>query len=109
MRALIDQITDHYGKNVRLITNLMKRESPEEYPEKLKWAFQMLYNDGESWIEICRIDNYLHEGKIGSHIHYSNKLKFIDLDFREAEVEIIKIGARILRERFNEYISFGDD
>ncbi|MBI4453013.1 hypothetical protein HY636_00040 [Candidatus Woesearchaeota archaeon] len=58
MKTLIDGLNEFYGENIRLVKTLMKRESPEEYPELMKWALQMLYFDGEQWIEICRIDNY---------------------------------------------------
>lgn len=73
MKKLIDGLNELYSEDVRLVKNLMKREYHDEYPELLKWALQMLYFDGEKWIEVCRIDNYAHEGQMGSHIHFSIK------------------------------------
>ena len=72
MKKLIDGLNEFYGENLRLVKTLMKRESPDEHPEELKWALQMIYFNGKDWVEICRIDNYLHEGRRGSHIHLYN-------------------------------------
>jgi len=105
MRILIDDFDQFYGEKVRLVKTLMKRESPGEYPELLKWKLQTLYLNGEKWIEICRIDNYLHENRQGSHIHQYGKKQIIriPLSFEEAKERITK---RILQERFNEIIIF---
>jgi len=43
MKLLIDNLNEVYDENVRLIKNLMKRESLEEYPDQLKWSLQLLY------------------------------------------------------------------
>jgi len=97
MKVLIDNLNEFYSENVRLVKTLMKRESPKEHPELLKWALQMLYFNGDNWIEVCRIDNYMHENQKGSHIHIYKK------------THVKKISARILKERFNKVINFGDD
>ncbi len=109
MRRLIDELNELYSEDVRLVKNLMKRESEEEYPELLKWALQMLYFNGKEWIEICRIDNYAHKGYIGSHIHFykTDEVKKVELSFQEADTMIKEISQRILRERFNKNIDFG--
>lgn len=111
MKKLIDELNEFYSEDVRLVKNLMKREQSDEYPDLLKWALQMLYFDGKDWIDICRIDNYLHEGQTGSHIHVYGKeeVKRTDLSFQEANKVIKKISTRILRERFSKNINFGDD
>ena len=111
MKKLIDEMNEFYSEDVRLVKNVMKRESPDEYPELFKWAFQMLYFDGEDWIEICRIDNYLHENQIGTHIHLYGKkeVKRVELSFQEADTEIKEISQRILLEKFKKHINFGDD
>ena len=64
MKKLIDELNEFYSEDLRLVKNVMKRESADEYPELLKWALQTLYFDGNNWVEVCRIDNYLHEGQI---------------------------------------------
>ncbi len=106
MKILIDGLNEFYSENVRLVKTLMKRESPKEFYELLKWAFQMLYFDGESWVEICRIDNYRHEGQEGSHIHIYNRdeVKKSELTFHEAEKRIKEISEKILKEEFKQTI-----
>jgi hypothetical protein len=111
MKILIDNINIFYNENLRLVKTLMKRESPKEHPELMKWALQMLYFKGDDWIEICRIDNYMHENQTGSHIHIYDKeeVKRIKITFQEAEKTIIEISNKILKEKFNEIIHFGDE
>ena len=87
MKVLIDGLNEFYSENVRLVKTLMKRESSEEYPKLLRWKLQMLYFNGE-WIEICRIDNYLHEGQVGSHIHANKKVKRVELSFEERSIPV---------------------
>ena len=108
MKLLIDNLGVFYSEKVRLVKTLMKREFPEEYNTQFKWALQMLYFNGNSWIEICRIDNYIHENQIGSHIHYykNEVVKRIDLSFKDAEVIIKEISARMLKEKFKEIVQF---
>jgi len=111
MKTLIDSLNEFYSEKVRLVKTLMKRESEEEHPEMMKWALQMLYFDGGEWIELCRIDNYLHESQKGSHIHIYKKqqAKRVKITFQDAEKVIKGISEKILKERFNEIIDFGDD
>ncbi len=102
MKVLIDSVNIFYAENVRLVKTLMKRESPEEHPELMKWALQMLYFDGDDWIEICRFDNYLHENQAGSHIHlFNGSINRVDMTFREAEIAIKERSKRTLKEKFN--------
>jgi len=108
MKVLIDGINEFHSENVRLVKTLMKRETPEEFPEIMKWALQMLYFHENEWIEICRIDNYHHENQDGSHIHMykRDEVKRIKMDFKEAEKAIKEISERILKEKFHEVIKF---
>ena len=108
MKTIIDGLNEFYSENVRLVKTLMKRESANEYPELLKWKLQMLYFDGKEWAEVCRIDNYPHESQKGSHIHVYGKedVKRAEMTFQEADKIIKEISARILKEKFNEYITF---
>ena len=110
MKKLID-LNIFYSEDVRLVKSLMKREAADEYPDLLKCALQMLYFDGNEWTSICRIDNYLHEGQTGAHIHFYKKeeVKRVELSFQEADKKIKEISARILQEKFNKTIDFGDD
>ncbi|MBI5881316.1 hypothetical protein HZB90_04255 [archaeon] len=101
MKTLIE--TDEFlSEHVRLEKTLMKRESPDEFPELMKWKIQMLYFDGENWVRICRIDNYPHEGQHGSHIHtYGNEqVRRTEANFQDAYGLVKDIGARILQEKF---------
>lgn len=109
MKRLIDNLNIYYGENVRLVKDLAKREKNDDFPEQMKWAVQLLYFDGIEWIQICRIDNFPHEGKSGSHIHQYKKEETLSksLSFQEAEDEIKKIGKRIILEQYGEIIEFG--
>jgi hypothetical protein len=102
MKVLID-LDIFYEEDIRLIKTLIKRESPDEFPELMKWAFQMLYFNGAEWIEICRIDNYLHGNIMGSHIHAYGKeeVKRVDISFQDADDMIKEIGSRILKDKFS--------
>ncbi len=108
MKILIDRLNEFYSEDVRLVKSLMKRESPEEYYELLKWKLQMLYFDGSKWIEICRIDNYPHERNQSSHIHIYNRenVKWVKLTFEEADKVIKEQSSRILLEKFKKIIKF---
>ncbi|MBI2136808.1 hypothetical protein HYU06_07080 [Candidatus Woesearchaeota archaeon] len=108
MKILIDGLNEFYSENVRLVKTLMKRESPKEYHELLKWAFQMLYFDEGKWVEICRIDNYLHDGQKGSHIHIYDRdeVKRMELTFHEAEKLIKEISEKMLKEEFKQTVKF---
>jgi len=108
MKILIDGFIEFYGDRVKLVKTLMKRQSPEKFPEVLKWVFQTLYFHEGVWVEICRIDNYLHEKQSGSHIHYYGRkeVRRIALNYREAEKAIKDISERIIRERFNDVVRF---
>ena len=109
MKILMDNLDEFFGENARLVMNLMKRERKDEYPEKMKWSLQMLYFDKE-WIEICRIDNHLHEGQTGSHIHILNReqVKRAELTFDKAQELIKEISKRVIKDKFKKTINFGD-
>jgi len=111
MKVLIKNPIILFSKKIRLVKTLKKREYEEEYPEKFKWAIQMLYSEEDKWIEICRIDNFMHKGDCQSHIHLFRKRKVwkVNLTFHEAEKEIFIIGKKILREYFNEEVNFDEE
>lgn len=105
MKTLINS-HEFISEDIRIEKKLMKRESPDEYPSLLKWKIQMLYFHGSSWIQICRLDNYAHEGVVGSHVHtYGNeRVRRVEVSFREAYDLLIEVGSRILRKRFGRYV-----
>lgn len=92
-----------YGERIRLIKLLRRREFEQEYPVPFKWALQLLYFDGASWVEVCRIDNYPHAGRVKPHIHEYGKdlVRFEEIGFDEAQDVIMNIGARVLLEMFH--------
>jgi hypothetical protein len=100
--------SDLVADDVKIESSVIKRTSPDEFPERAKWKIQMLYLHEGRWIGICRIDNYLHEGQTGSYIHtYGNEtVKRHEVDFNNAYKLALIIGARILRERFNRHLDF---
>jgi hypothetical protein len=107
MRLILDG-SDPYSERVKIVKRLMRRESQEEYPDVFKWAVQVLFFKGKAWMEICRIDNYIHRGESGSHIHeYGRRdVRREPMTFEEAEARIKMIGSRIILERFNLYENF---
>jgi hypothetical protein len=102
MKTLIDNREIFYDQDIRLIINLKKRDYEKEYPEKFKWALQMLHLHEGYWTEICRIDNYPHEGQIRSHIHVrGQRVLDLQVSFKEAKQIIKDISRNILREKYN--------
>jgi hypothetical protein len=86
------------GEKRRRITKAVKVDKNENFPDGIEFAIQYLYYDNE-WKQIARIDNQLHEGKPGTHIHTLNnkEVKRVEMNFNQAKEEIIKIGERIIK------------
>ena len=86
------------AENKRLIKKLWKVDKSGDFPDGLEFAYQFLYLKDE-WIQIARIDNQLHEGKPGVHIHIlkREKVKWEELSFEEAEKAIIELGERVIK------------
>ena len=82
----------------RIITRLWKVKKSRNFPEGLEFALQLLYLKDEEWVQIARIDNQMHEGKSGTHIHIFGRenVKWEDISFQDAEQRIIEIGRRII-------------
>lgn len=100
---IIDQdmpITD----DMRLIKRLWKVDKNDKYPSGLEFAYQLLFFKDDKWKQIARIDNQLHEGKPGVHVHIINreKVKWEDMSFEEAEEKIIQIGKKIIEGGLDE-------
>lgn len=102
MKTILDNMEIMYQTNLRLLKTLLKRQYFEEYPEPFKWKVQTLYLHADNWIEICRIDNYLHENIVGSHVHLYGKknVKRLKINFMEAERVIIELSKKIINENF---------
>jgi 5-formaminoimidazole-4-carboxamide-1-beta-D-ribofuranosyl 5'-monophosphate synthetase len=86
------------GLKRRIIRKLYKVEKSTEYPLGLKFCVQYLYSRHEEWLELIRIDNYLHHNKPGTHIHFFNKKepKWVNLDFKEATQEVERLAEKII-------------
>lgn len=97
MKEIIDKelIVGHRRK---LVKRLYKVKKSKEYPTGLKFCFQYLYQREDEWLEIVRIDNYLHQNKPGTHIHFFNKkrVKWEELTFEEAEKRVEEIAEKII-------------
>ena len=79
----------------RLVKKLWKVDKSDKFPDGLEFAYQLLRLKGDKWVQIARIDNQLHEGKPGVHIHVlDRKVKWEELSFEEAEKRIIEIGEK---------------
>ena len=59
----------------RLIKQLWKANKSDNFPGGLEFAYQLLYLKNNEWIQVARIDNQLHEGKAGVHIHILKREK----------------------------------
>jgi len=71
--------------SIRVIKRLWKVEKSNEFPEGLEFAIQLLDRDNKLWKQILRIDNQLHDGKPGVHIHKKGYVQWLDITFEEAE------------------------
>jgi hypothetical protein len=83
--------------NVRLIKKLWNVEKSESYPSGLEFSFQLLYKIGERWYQYARIDNQLHEGKPGTHIHIGKRVIWEELTYREARDKILLIAEKVIQ------------
>ena len=92
------------GENKRLIKRLWKVNKTDDFPDGLEFAYQFLYYKDGEWIQIARIDNQLHEGKPGAHIHIlkREKVKWEELTFEEAEDKIIELGESLVKNILGE-------
>ena len=91
------------GGDKRLIKRLWKIDKTSDFPDGLEFAYQFLYMKEGRWIQVVRIDNQLHEGQPGAHIHILNrdKVEWEQLTFEEAENRILELGERIIRTVIN--------
>jgi hypothetical protein len=84
------------GINKRLIKKLWKVEKSESYPSGLEFSYQLLCWIGKEWYQYARIDNQLHEGKPGTHIHIGERVIWEELTFEESEKRMYIIAKRVV-------------
>ena len=59
----------------RHIKRLYNVDKSGDFPDGLEFTYQFLYFKGDKWIQVARIDNQLHGGKPGVHIHILKREK----------------------------------
>ena len=101
-QTIIDQDIP-LAEDKRLVKRLYKVDKSDDFPDGLEFAHQFLYFKDDKWIQVARIDNQLHSGKPGTHIHTlkREKVKWIDLTFEEAEEKILELGESIIKNIIN--------
>lgn len=65
---------------------------------KVTFSLNFLWNKGNDWLSLVRIDNYPHKGKDkGVHIHRFRKadVQYKSMSIQEAEIAVVNIGKRI--------------
>ncbi len=99
MREVIYEDDFLIEENKRIVLKLIKVEKSEDFPEGLEFAIQYLYFKNDEWQQIARIDNQLHEGKAGAHIHIlkREKVEWTDMSFNDAKEKIIEIGDNVIK------------
>jgi len=87
----------------RLIKRLWKVDKSDNFPDGLEFVYQFLYLKGDGWIQVVRIDNQLHEGKSGSHIHILKRenVEWAVLSFEEAEEKILDLAESMIKNIIN--------
>ena len=99
MREIVYEDDFLIGDKKRIVLKLVKVDKDENFPEGLEFAVQYLYFKNNEWQQIARVDNQLHEGKPGTHIHIlkRSKVEWVNIAFNESKEKIIEIGDRIIR------------
>lgn len=99
MREIVYDDDFFIDEKKRIVLKLIKVDKDENFPEGLEFAVQYLYLKDNEWQQIARIDNQLHEGRVGVHIHIlkREKVEWTDMPFNDAREKIIEIGESIIR------------
>ena len=97
MRKILIETEIPFGEDKRLIKRLWKVDKSKNFPDGIEFAYQLLGLKEDRWIQLARIDNQMHEGKPGTHIHVLGRdyVKWEKLDFEEAQKRILEIGEKI--------------
>ena|SRR3989344_9609970 len=101
-QVIIDQDIP-LAEDKRLIKKLWKVGKDDRFSDGLEFAYQFLYFKGNQWIQVARIDNQLHEGKTGTHIHILKRDRVVweRLTFEEAEEKILELGENVVKNMIN--------
>ena len=85
-RTIID-VDIFLSEDTRLVKKVEKTKRSDHFPDGIRFALQYLYFKDDRWHQLARIDNYLHQGKPGAHIHlYKRKdVRFEEMRLEEAE------------------------
>lgn len=99
MREVVYEDDFFIGENKRIVLKLIKVEKSENFPEGLEFAIQYLYFKNDEWQQIVRIDNQLHEGKAGVHIHIlkRERVEWVDMSFNDSKEKVIEIGNNVIK------------
>ena len=94
------------AEDKRLIKRLWKVDKSDDFPKGLEFVYQFLYFKNNEWIQVARIDNQLHEGKAGVHIHIlkREKVTWEELSFEEAEEKIFEFGESVIKNIINKVV-----
>ena len=101
-QTIIDQDIS-LAEDKRLVKRLFKVDKSNGFPNGLEFAYQFLYFKDNKWIQVARIDNQLHSGKPGTHIHTlkRERVDWVNLSFEEAEQNILELGESIIKNIIN--------
>jgi hypothetical protein len=81
----------------RLVSKIYRVDKSKDYPFGIEFAFQYLYFQDNEWKQIARIDNQLHEGRPGTHIHALGKrIGFEEISVEDAKKRLIEIAEEII-------------
>ena len=103
MRTTIIDQDIPLAEDKRLIKRLYKVRKSDDFPDGLEFAYQFLYFKNDKWIQVARIDNQLHEGRQGAHIHilHRDKVQWTNLTFEKAEEKVIEVGESVIKNIIN--------
>ena len=103
MREVVIDQDIPLANDKRLIKQLWKVTKSDSFPDGLEFVYQFLFLKDNKWIQVARIDNQLHEGKPGTHIHIlkRDKVGWEELNFEEAEDKILELGENVIKNIIN--------
>ena len=83
----------------KLIKKAWRTDDREKCPQRIEFAYQYLYYKNGEWMQVARIDNQFHEGKIGSHIHILKRDRVIweETFLDEVEDKVKEIGECVIK------------
>src|SRR3989338_5581878 len=100
MRKII--FTDDFNLAVdrKLIRKAWKVRKSDQFPEGIIFVFQYLLWLNGRWEQMVRLDNMLHQGTPGTHIHYYKKQKvdWLPIGIQNAERIVIEKAEGITRK-----------